>query len=80
MDYQFYILEEKKVGVKANNGKIIKTSEDGKFAMFRADIPLNEKQNIMLRRDDECIYAKVIRKENEGVVICFTSMTQNVST
>ena len=80
LDYQFYILEEKKVGVKANNGKIIKTSEDGKFAMFRADIPLNEKQNIMLRRDDECIYAKVIRKENEGVVICFTSMTQNVST
>ena len=79
-DYQFYILEEKKVGVKANNGKIIRTSKDGKFALFCADIPLSEKQNIMLRKDDECIYAKVIRKENEGVVICFTSMTQNVST
>ena len=41
---------------------------------------LNEKQNIMLRKGDECIYAKVIRKEEGDVVICFTSMTQNVST
>lgn len=79
-DYEFYILEEKKVGVKANPGKIVKYSENGKYAILRSETALAEKQNIMLKRNDECIYAKVIRKREEGSVICFTSMSQVVAT
>ena len=47
--------------------------------ILNAEAELAEKQNIMLRKGDECIYAKVIRKESDGFIICFTSMSQNVN-
>ena len=78
-EYVFYVLEEKKVGVEALNGKIAKRSTNDRFAFFTTDAELAEKQNIMLRKGDECIYAKVIRKESDGFIICFTSMSQNVN-
>lgn len=77
-EYRFYILEEKKVGATGYTGKITRLSADGRYAVLEAEPELAERQNIMLRQDDECIYAKVIRKEDPGYVICFTSMTQNV--
>ncbi len=77
--YEFYILEEKKVGVNAHEGTIRYISQNNRFAMFKTGTELADKQNIMLKSGDECIYAKVIRKEEKGFVICFTSMTQKVS-
>ena len=77
-DYDFYILEEKKVEATMHKGTVLKLSQNTRFAFFVPDTELQEKQNIMLRKNDECIYAKVIRKEVEGFVICFTSMTQTV--
>ena len=79
-EYQYYVLEAKKVGTVSYSGKIVRYSEDLKFAMFVSETELEEKQNIMLRKGSECIYAKVIRKDEEGAVICFTSMSQVVST
>ena len=77
-EYRFYVLEEKKVGATGYTGKITRLSADGRYAVLEAEPELAERQNIMLRQDDECIYAKIIRKEDPGYVICFTSMTQNV--
>ena len=77
-EYRFYVLEEKKVGATGYTGRITRLSADGRYAVLEAEPELAERQNIMLRQDDECIYAKVIRKEEPGYVICFTSMTQNV--
>ena len=77
-EYRFYVLEEKKVGATGYIGRITRLSADGRYAVLEAEPELAERQNIMLRQDDECIYAKVIRKEDPGYVICFTSMTQNV--
>lgn len=80
IEYQYFVLEAKKVGVTSYLGKVVRYSEDHKFAKFVSETKLEEKQNIMLRKDDACIYAKVIRKDDEGAVICFTSMSQVVAT
>lgn len=78
-EYKFYILEEKKVGVASHEGTIRYISQNNRFALFQTHTELADRQNIMLRKGEECIYAKVIRKEDKGFIICFTSMTQNVS-
>lgn len=77
-EYRFYVLEEKKVSATGYTGRITRLSADGRFAVLEAEPELADRQNIMLRQEDECIYAKVIRREESGYVICFTSMTQNV--
>ena len=77
-DYEFNILEEKKVGVTSHEGTIRYISQNNRFALFKTHTELADRQNIMLHKGDERIYAKVIRKEEKGFVICFTSMTQNV--
>ena len=75
-EYQFFLLEEKAVGVVTHSGSITKTSVEGRFAVLRSDSELNDKQNIMLRKDDERIYAKVLWKAEDGYIICFTSIPQ----
>ena len=77
-EYRFYVLEEKKVSATGYTGRITRLSADGRFAVLEAEPELADRQNIMLRQEDECIYAKVIRREERGYVICFTSMMQNV--
>ena len=78
-EYQFFVLEDKKVGVAALSGRIVRISEDRKYALLASDAELTVRQNIMLRKGDECIYAKVMSKEQDGYVICFTSMAQHVN-
>ena len=78
INYDFYVLEEKKVEATMHSGSVLRVSRNYRFAYFVPDTDLFEKQNIMLRKNDECIYAKVIRKEAEGVIICFTSLSQKV--
>ncbi|MBP5655693.1 MAG: PAS domain S-box protein [Clostridiales bacterium] len=77
-DYSFYILEGKTVGDDEQQGRIVRRSEDGRFAVLASSAALAAKQNLMLRRGDECIYAKVIRSDAQGDLICFTSVTQNI--
>lgn len=79
ISYQFFVLEEKKVGVETLSGKVIRISSNKRFALLATDAKLCEKQNIMLRKDNECIYAKIIREDAEGFVICFTSSPQIVT-
>ena len=76
-EYQFYLLEEKTVGVNTLKGKLVKMSDNKRFALMATDTVLTEKMNIMLRHGEKRIYAKVIRKEPDGYVICFTSIQQN---
>lgn len=76
---RFYVLEDKKVQVIKHSGKILKKSQNEKFAVLLPDIGLKEKQNIMLCNDDGSIYAKVIGKTEEGFIICFTSIRQKIS-
>ena len=73
------VLEEKNVQAIKRKGKIIKISQNEKFALFVPDSELMEKQNIMLRNEDGCIYAKVISKTEEGFIICFTSIRQKIN-
>ena len=76
--YLFYVLEEEKVQAVKRTGMLLKVSQNEKFAVFAPDSELKEKQNIMLRKEDECIYAKVIKKTEEGFIICFTSIRQTI--
>lgn len=76
-EYQFYLLEEKTVGVNTLKGRLIKLSDNKRFALMTTDAELSEKMNIMLRHEEKRIYAKVIHKDSEGYVICFTSIQQN---
>ena len=76
-EYQFYLLEEKTVGVNTLKGRLIKLSDNKRFALMATDAELSEKMNIMLRHEEKRIYAKVIHKDSEGYVICFTSIQQN---
>ena len=77
-EYEFFVLEEKKVGVETLYGKVIKISTNKRFAFLTTESKLREKQNIMLRKGHERVYAKVIREEADGYVICFTSSPQIV--
>lgn len=79
ISYQFFVLEEKKVGVETLSGKVIRISTNKRFALLATDAKLREKQNIMLRKDNKCVYAKIIREDAEGFVICFTSSPQIVT-
>ena len=79
ISYQFFVLEEKKVGVETLSGKVIRISSNKRFALLATDAKLREKQNIMLRKDNKCVYAKIIREDAEGFVICFTSSPQIVT-
>ena len=72
-DYSFFVLEGKTVGDDRKTGKIIKMSEDKRFAILRSDADLFPKQNLMLSQNSDCIYAKVIKAEDPGCLICFTS-------
>ena len=75
-DCVFYFLEEKAVRETIHNGTFLKISENGRFALLKSESDLILKQNIMIRKDDECIYAKVIKTDSDEYTICFTSLPQ----
>ena len=72
----FFFLKEKTVVEKEHYGKICKHSADKRYAMFSADIGLDDHQNILICRNGERKYAKVISRDKDGFRICFTSVTQ----
>lgn len=72
----FFFLKDKTVVEKEHYGKIFRHSTDKRYAMFSADIGLDDHQNILICRNGERKYAKVISKDKDGYRICFTSVTQ----
>ena len=75
-DCVFYFLEEKAVRETIHNGTFLKISENGRFALLKSESDLILKQNIMIRKDGECIYAKVVKTDSGAYTICFTSLPQ----
>ena len=69
----FCLIEEKAVKVEEHGGRILKVSSDGRFALLSSETELNEKQNIMLRHGEKNLYAKVLKSQEDGYIICFTS-------
>ncbi len=76
--YKFYFLDGKNVEKETHRGIIRYISQNHRFALLETNTELEDKQNIMLCKSDDRIYAKVIRKEDNGFVICFTSSIQTV--
>ena len=74
----FFMLEAKTVIEEELKGTILKASKDLKFAVLKTDRELPLRQNIMVQKNGSRIYAKVIRKEPEGYIVCFTSVMQGV--
>lgn len=68
-----FLLEGKTVIEQEHSCRIIKRSEDGRYALIRAELELPERSNIMLKENGDRKYAKVLRKEDGGFLICFTS-------
>ena len=73
-EYELFFLEEKKVNETAHKCFITRMSEDGKFARLSSEVALRYRSNIMLKKGDARSYAKVIRTDDEGYIICFTSV------
>ena len=72
-EYSYYFLEEKKVSEKEHKGTILKMSSDGRYALLVPESALRIRSNIMLQKDGVRSYAKVIRKDDDGYIICITS-------
>ena len=77
-EYLIYTLEAKSVDDRAHRGRLIRMSVDGKYARLVSEMSFEIKQNIMLRKGDESTYAKVLAKDGDGYIICFTSITQKI--
>ncbi len=67
-----FLLEGKTVIEKEHSCRIIKRSEDGRYALIRAELELPERSNIMLKENGDRKYAKALKKEDDGFIICFT--------
>ena len=76
--YKFYKLEGKSVEKIEYIGKLSHISADKKFGIFATDLSLPDMQNIMVKIKGECAYAKVIKKEEMGYRICFTSIKKDL--
>ena len=76
--YKLYFVEGKTVADDAHRATEILVSQDGRFAVIESKTALKDKQNIMLCQGNSRVYAKVIRKEENGYIICFTSSVQIV--
>ena len=72
----FFVLKAKTVIEEEHSGKLVKISSDSRFAMLSADIGLEDHQNILICRNGERQYAKVIGSDDGLYRICFTSVTQ----
>lgn len=76
--YKLYFVEGKTVADGAHRAAIRTVSQDGRFAVLVTKTALKDKQNIMLCQGNSRVYAKVIRKDDEGFVICYTSSVQTI--
>ena len=70
-------LKEKTVVEEEFRCEIIRRSVDKRYALIRANTTLEVRTNVMLKKERERKYAKVLRQEEEGYIICFTSVNQS---
>ena len=77
-DYMLHILQEKKVEATEYSATVCKISTDKKHALISCSYDLKPRMNIMLQHGDNRIYAKVIKPDYDGYIICFTSVSQDV--
>ena len=77
-EYDLHTVKEKTVEAVGHQATIYKLSTDKKHALISSKYELQPRTNIMLQEGDNRIYAKVIKPEYDGYVICFTSVAQSV--
>ena len=77
-EYDLHTVAEKTVEAVGHSATIYKLSTDKKHALISCEYELQPRTNIMLQQGDNRIYAKVIKPEYDGYIICFTSVTQSV--
>ena len=76
--YDLHTVKEKTVEAVGHQATVCKISTDKKHALISCGYELQPRTNIMLQEGDNRIYAKVIKPEYDGYVICFTSVAQSV--
>ena len=76
--YDLHTVAEKTVEAVGHSATIYKLSTDKKHALISCEYELQPRTNIMLQQGDNRIYAKVIKPEYDGYIICFTSVAQSV--
>ena len=77
-EYDLHTVAEKTVEAVGHSATIYKLSTDKKHALISCEYELQPRTNIMLQQGDNRIYAKVIKPEYDGYIICFTSVAQSV--
>lgn len=77
-EYDLHTVKEKTVEAVGHQATVYKLSTDKKHALISSKYELQPRTNIMLQEGDNRIYAKVIRPEYDGYIICFTSVAQSV--
>lgn len=69
---KFFELVGKNVSDKSYEGKIFKLSTDEQYALLQTENKLENFQNLMMDIGQN-LYAKVIQKNDDGYIICFTA-------
>lgn len=77
-EYDLHTVAEKTVEAVGHSATIYKLSTDKKHALITCSFDLKPRTNIMLQQGDNRIYAKVIKPEYDGYLICFTSDVQSI--
>ena len=77
-EYPYYTLDGKSVGETEHTGKLLRISTDKRYGILITESDLNSKDNLMIKIEDECAYAKVLEREDEGYRICFTSIKKEL--
>ncbi len=77
-EYDLHTVAEKTVEAVGHSATIYKLSTDKKHALISCEFELQPRTNIMLQQGENRIYAKVIKPEYDGYIICFTSVAQSV--
>ncbi len=69
----FYLLDGKAVDMISRSGRLTRVSADEKYGILETDFSLKPLQDVMIRKEDQDLYAKVLRREDDGYRIGFTA-------
>ena len=77
--YPFFILKEKTVEKKLQEGRITRISADEKYGILASDVPLEAMLNLMFIIGESQVYAKVMASEENEYKLCFTSKPKKLT-
>ncbi|MCR5633097.1 MAG: PAS domain-containing protein [Eubacterium sp.] len=77
-EYPFFMLDGKTVDEEKFIGKLIRITKDKKYSILSTEAVLDEKANIMIKINNEYVYAKVMAEEEDGYRIRFTSGNKEI--